>query len=327
MSVSTKNATENSLLQSKRIIFAGTPDFAAVHLKALLDAGIRPVAVYTQPDRPAGRGHKLCPSDVKKLALEAGLEVYTPVNFKNEEDIKAFEELNADLCIVVAYGIILPQRIIDAAKFGFINVHGSILPKYRGAAPIQRALLDGESQTGVSIMKVALKLDAGDVYSVATTPIESTDTSGTLFDRLALLGADTLLKTIPSIFDGSAVATPQDETLTTYAAKISKEESVLNFNQDAVVVDRTIRGLNPWPIATTTLDGVKYKVFESKVINENTNATPGSIVGVDKEGINIACSKGVLKLVTIQAPGKGPVKAADLARSHKDNFSVGKQFD
>ena len=204
MSVSTKNATENSLLQSKRIIFAGTPDFAAVHLKALLDAGIRPLAVYTQPDRPAGRGHKLCPSDVKKLALEAGLEVYTPVNFKNEEDIKAFEELNADLCIVVAYGIILPQRIIDAAKFGFINVHGSILPKYRGAAPIQRALLDGESQTGVSIMKVALKLDAGDVYSVATTPIESTDTSGTLFDRLALLGADTLLKTIPSIFDGSA---------------------------------------------------------------------------------------------------------------------------
>ena len=181
----------------KRIIFAGTPDFAAVHLQELLKAGIRPVAVYTQPDRPAGRGHKLCPSDVKKVALEAGIEVYTPVNFKNEEDIQQFEALNADLCIVVAYGIILPQRILDAPKLGCINVHGSILPKYRGAAPIQRALLDGEEETGVSIMKIGLKLDAGDVFKIATTKITDEDTSGTLFDRLAALGASTLIDILP----------------------------------------------------------------------------------------------------------------------------------
>lgn len=310
----------------KRIIFAGTPEFAAVHLKALLDAGIKPVAVYTQPDRPAGRGHKLTPSPVKALALEAGIEVFTPENFKDKEEIKKFEDLKADLCIVVAYGIILPQRVIDAPKCGCINVHGSILPKYRGAAPIQRALLDGEEETGVSIMKLTLKLDAGDVYSVATLKIEKNDTSATLFAKLADLGAMTLLIALPKIFDGSLKAVPQDEDAVTYAMKISKEESHINFNQSAEVVDRTIRGLNPWPVATTELNGVKYKVFMSCVEYGTTELEPGRIVNVDKDGINVACAQGIVKLITIQAPGKGPVKAADLARSRKDEFCVGKQF-
>ena len=310
----------------KRIIFAGTPEFAAVHLKALLDAGIKPVAVYTQPDRPAGRGHKLTPSPVKALALEAGIEVFTPENFKDEEEIKKFEDLKADLCIVVAYGIILPQRVIDAPKCGCINVHGSILPKYRGAAPIQRALLDGEEETGVSIMKLTLKLDAGDVYSVATLKIEKNDTSATLFAKLADLGAMTLLIALPKIFDGSLKAVPQDEDAVTYAMKISKEESHINFNKSAEVVDRTIRGLNPWPVATTELNGIKYKVFMSCVEYGTTELEPGRIVNVDKGGINVACAQGIVKLITIQAPGKGPVKAADLARSRKDEFCVGKQF-
>ncbi len=310
----------------KRIIFAGTPDFAAIHLKALLDAGIRPVAVYTQPDRPAGRGHKLCPSDVKVVATEAGIEVFTPENFKNEEDLAKFESLNADLCIVVAYGIILPQRVLDAPKLGCINVHGSILPKYRGAAPIQRALLDGESETGISIMKVGLKLDAGDVYTVATTKITDTDTSGTLFDRLASLGAKTLIEVLPSILDGSAKATPQDESLVTYAKKISKEEAAISFDEDAKVVSRTIRGLSPWPVATAVLDDVKYKLFECSVVDEDSSLEPGSIVSCDKEGINVACRSGQVKLITIQAPGKGKVKASDLARSKKDLFSVGNRF-
>lgn len=310
----------------KRIIFAGTPEFAAVHLKALLDAGIKPVAVYTQPDRPAGRGHKLTPSPVKALALEAGIEVFTPENFKDEEEIKKFEDLKADLCIVVAYGIILPQRVIDAPKCGCINVHGSILPKYRGAAPIQRALLDGEEETGVSIMKLTLKLDAGDVYSVATLKIEKNDTSATLFAKLADLGAMTLLIALPKIFDGSLKAVPQDEDAVTYAMKISKEEAHINFNQSAEVVDRTIRGLNPWPVATTELNGIKYKVFMSCVEYGTTELEPGRIVNVDKDGINVACAQGIVKLITIQAPGKGPVKAADLARSRKDEFCVGKQF-
>ena len=303
----------------KRIIFAGTPEFAAVHLKALLDAGIKPIAVYTQPDRPAGRGHKLTPSPVKALALEAGIEVFTPENFKDEEEIKKFEDLKADLCIVVAYGIILPQRVIDAPKYGCINVHGSILPKYRGAAPIQRALLDGEEETGVSIMKLTLKLDAGDVYSVATLKIEKNDTSATLFAKLADLGAMTLLIALPKIFDGSLKAVPQDEDAVTYAMKISKDQS-------AEVVDRTIRGLNPWPVATTELNGIKYKVFMSCVEYGTTELEPGRIVNVDKDGINVACAQGIVKLITIQAPGKGPVKAADLARSRKDEFCVGKQF-
>ena len=310
----------------KRIIFAGTPEFAAVHLKALLDAGIKPIAVYTQPDRPAGRGHKLTPSPVKALALEAGIEVFTPENFKDEEEIKKFEDLKADLCIVVAYGIILPQRVIDAPKCGCINVHGSILPKYRGAAPIQRALLDGEEETGVSIMKLTLKLDAGDVYSVATLKIEKNDTSATLFAKLADLGAMTLLIALPKIFDGSLKAVPQDEDAVTYAMKISKEESHINFNKSAEVVDRTIRGLNPWPVATTELNGIKYKVFMSCVEYGTTELEPGRIVNVDKDGINVACAQGIVKLITIQAPGKGPVKAADLARSRKDEFCVGKQF-
>ena len=310
----------------KRIIFAGTPEFAAVHLKALLDAGIKPIAVYTQPDRPAGRGHKLTPSPVKALSLEAGIEVFTPENFKDEEEIKKFEDLKADLCIVVAYGIILPQRVIDAPKYGCINVHGSILPKYRGAAPIQRALLDGEEETGVSIMKLTLKLDAGDVYSVATLKIEKNDTSATLFAKLADLGAMTLLIALPKIFDGSLKAVPQDEDAVTYAMKISKEESHINFNKSAEVVDRTIRGLNPWPVATTELNGIKYKVFMSCVEYGTTELEPGRIVNVDKDGINVACAQGIVKLITIQAPGKGPVKAADLARSRKDEFCVGKQF-
>ena len=310
----------------KRIIFAGTPEFAAVHLKALLDAGIKPIAVYTQPDRPAGRGHKLTPSPVKALSLEAGIEVFTPENFKDEEEIKKFEDLKADLCIVVAYGIILPQRVIDAPKYGCINVHGSILPKYRGAAPIQRALLDGEEETGVSIMKLTLKLDAGDVYSVATLKIEKNDTSATLFAKLADLGAMTLLIAMPKIFDGSLKAVPQDEDAVTYAMKISKEESHINFNKSAEVVDRTIRGLNPWPVATTELNGIKYKVFMSCVEYGTTELEPGRIVNVDKDGINVACAQGIVKLITIQAPGKGPVKAADLARSRKDEFCVGKQF-
>lgn len=310
-----------------RIIFAGTPDFAATHLQKLLDSGIKPAAVYTQPDRPAGRGHKLTPSPVKTIALNNGIEVYTPENFKNEEDIKAFEALKADLCIVVAYGIILPQRIIDAPVHGCINVHGSLLPKYRGAAPIQRALLDGEGKTGISIMRVGLKLDAGEVYSKVSTTISPKDTSGSLFERLAVLGADELVRVIPKILDNTIMSEPQDESQVTYAKKISKEEAVINFNQDACTVDRTIRGLNPWPVASASLNNIRYKIFMSEVNNqETTDLAAGSIVSIDKDGINVACQKGIVKLITIQAPGKGPVKAADLARSKKEDFKVGMQF-
>ena len=313
-------------LKDKRIIFAGTPDFAAVHLQALIDNGIKPVAVYTQPDRPAGRGNKLKPSEVKVLALENGIEVRTPENFKDETDVDAFKELKADICIVVAYGVILPESIINACPFGCINVHGSILPMYRGAAPIQRALLDGQKKTGVSIMKVAKKLDAGDVYTIATLDIEDSDTSGTRFDRLANLGARTLLEALDGIFAGTLKATAQDEALATYAKKLTKEEALIDFTKTAYEVELKVRGLSPWPVAITTLDDVKYKVFHVQAVNEDSNTEPGCITKIDKDGILVSCSKGQVRLVTIQAPGKGQVKAADYARSKKDEFTIGKKF-
>lgn len=313
-------------LKDKRIIFAGTPDFAAVHLQALIENGIKPVAVYTQPDRPAGRGNKLKPSEVKVLALENGIEVRTPENFKSESDVEAFKELEADICIVVAYGVILPESIINACPFGCINVHGSILPMYRGAAPIQRALLDGHKKTGVSIMKVAQKLDAGDVYKIATLDIEDTDTSGSLFDKLAALGAKTLIEALEGIFAGTLKAIAQDESLATYAKKLTKEESIIDFTKTAHEVELKVRGLYPWPVAVTTLNDVKFKVFQVNVLDDDSAQEPGTITKIDKEGIVVACQKGQVRLVTIQAPGKGQVKAADYARSKKDEFIVGKKF-
>ncbi|MCI6796567.1 MAG: methionyl-tRNA formyltransferase [Succinatimonas sp.] len=310
----------------QKIIFAGTPDFASVSLKALLDAGIRPCAVYTMPDRPAKRGHHLTPSPIKELALQHGLEVRTPENFKSEEELCSFEELHADLCIVVAYGMILPERILKAPRLGCINVHGSLLPAYRGAAPIQRSLLDGCEKTGVSIMQLVKKLDAGDVFVSESVPIDKKDTSGTLFDKLAKLGAQTLLKYLGPILAGTIRAIPQDESKATYAEKITKDMAPLNFCQSAKELDLLIRGLNPWPIATATLDGICYKIFEAVPVSSGIHKHPGEILSFGKEGIEIACSDGSLLVKIMQSPGKGRVKAADFARSCPQKFE-GKNFD
>lgn len=309
-----------------RIIFAGTPDFAEVSLKALLEAGITPCTVYTQPDRPAGRGNHLKASPVKELALKYGIEVRQPENFKDEEEIAKFEALKADLCIVVAYGIILPQRILDAPRLGCINVHGSLLPKYRGAAPIQRALLDGEKETGITIMKLVKALDAGDMLATATLPIENTDTSGTLFDKLAALGATTLLHNLGPILAGTLSAVPQDESKSTYAEKITKAMSPLNFSNPASKLDLQVRGLNPWPVATANLDGVTYKIFEASLGDDTSHAHPGAILNISKEGIEIACAQGSLILKVIQAPGKSRVNAGDFARCCPQKFE-GKHFE
>ena len=294
-----------------KIIFAGTPDFAVVHLKALIDAGIIPCAVYTQPDRPAGRGHKLTPSPVKELALLHNIEVLTPENFKNKEDVDKFLSFNADLAIVVAYGVILPDSIVHGPKLGCINVHGSLLPAYRGAAPIQRALLDGNDRTGVTIMKIVKELDAGDMLIKAEIPISADDTSGSLFDKLASLGAKTLVDNLPDIL----------------AEKITKEEARLNFNDSAENCNLKIRGLNPWPIANASIDNIVFKIFKAKVLNDNQGKEPGTIISVDKKGISVACAEGAVCLEIIQAPGKGRVNAADFARSRSDIFSVGKKFE
>lgn len=310
-----------------KIIFAGTPDFAAVHLKALIDAGIIPCAVYTQPDRPAGRGHKLTPSPVKELALLHNIEVLTPENFKNKEDVDKFLSFNADLAIVVAYGVILPDSIVHGPKLGCINVHGSLLPAYRGAAPIQRALLDGNDRTGVTIMKIVKELDAGDMLIKAEIPISADDTSGSLFDKLASLGAKTLVENLPDILAEKITAKKQDPSLATYAKKITKEEARLNFNDSAENCNLKIRGLNPWPIANASIDNIVFKIFKAKVLNDNQGKEPGTIISVDKKGISVACAEGAVCLEIIQAPGKGRVNAADFARSRSDIFSVGKKFE
>ena len=275
-----------------KIIFAGTPDFAAVHLKALIDAGIIPCAVYTQPDRPAGRGHKLTPSPVKELALLHNIEVLTPENFKNKEDVDKFLSFNADLAIVVAYGVILPDSIVHGPKLGCINVHGSLLPAYRGAAPIQRALLDGNDRTGVTIMKIVKELDAGDMLIKAEIPISADDTSGSLFDKLASLGAKTLVDNLPDILAEKITAKKQDPSLATYAKKITKEEARLNFNDSAENCNLKIRGLNPWPIANASIDNIVFKIFKAKVLNDNQGKEPGTIISVDKKGISVACAEG-----------------------------------
>ncbi|WP_281756861.1 methionyl-tRNA formyltransferase [Succinatimonas hippei] len=310
-----------------KIIFAGTPDFAAVHLKALIDAEIIPCAVYTQPDRPAGRGHKLTPSPVKELALLHNIEVLTPENFKNKEDVDKFLSFNADLAIVVAYGVILPDSIVHGPKLGCINVHGSLLPAYRGAAPIQRALLDGNDRTGVTIMKIVKELDAGDMFIKAEIPISADDTSGSLFDKLASLGAKTLVDNLPDILAEKITAKKQDPSLATYAKKITKEEARLNFNDSAENCNLKIRGLNPWPIANASIDNIVFKIFKAKVLNDNQGKEPGTIISVDKKGISVACAEGAVCLEIIQAPGKGRVNAADFARSRSDIFSVGKKFE
>ena len=310
-----------------KIIFAGTPDFAAVHLKALIDAGIIPCAVYTQPDRPAGRGHKLTPSPVKELALLHNIEVLTPENFKNKEDVDKFLSFNADLAIVVAYGVILPDSIVHGPKLGCINVHGSLLPAYRGAAPIQRALLDGNDRTGVTIMKIVKELDAGDMLIKAEIPISADDTSGSLFDKLASLGAKTLVDNLPDILAEKITAKKQDPSLATYAKKITKEEARLNFNDSAENCNLKIRGLNPWPIANASIDNIVFKIFKAKVLNDNQGKEPGTIISVDKKGISVACAEGAVCLEIIQAPGKGRVNAADFAGSRSDIFSVGKKFE
>ena len=310
-----------------KIIFAGTPDFAAVHLKALIDAGIIPCAVYTQPDRPAGRGHKLTPSPVKELALLHNIEVLTPENFKNKEDVEKFLSFNADLAIVVAYGVILPESVVHGPRLGCINVHGSLLPAYRGAAPIQRALLDGNSVTGVTIMKIVKELDAGDMLVKAKMPISENDTSGSLFDKLASLGAKTLVENLPAILSEKITPCAQDPALVTYAKKITKEEARLNFSDSAKNCDLKIRGLNPWPIANASINNIVFKIFKAKVLNDNQGKEPGTVIAVDKNGISVACSEGAICLEIIQAPGKGRVNAADFARSRSDIFSVGKKFE
>ena len=308
---------------SLRIIFAGTPDFAARHLDALLSSQHQVVGVFTQPDRPAGRGKKLMPSPVKVLAEEKGIPVFQPATLRKAENQQLVADLNADVMVVVAYGLILPLAVLEMPRLGCVNVHGSLLPRWRGAAPIQRSLWAGDAETGVTIMQMDVGLDTGDMLYKLSCPIEADDTSGTLYDKLAGLGPEGLLNTLQQLASGTVKPEVQDEALVTYAEKLSKEEARIDWNLSAVQLERCIRAFNPWPMSWLEIDGQPLKVWRASVIPAQADAAPGTIVAVSKAGIQVATADEILNLEELQPAGKKAMKAQDLLNSRREWFEPG----
>ena len=301
-----------------RIVFMGTPDFAVASLKRLVEDGHEICGVFTQPDKPKNRGHKLTPSPVKEYALSQGLEVYQPLKMRDGEAFSIVEKLAPELIVVAAYGKILPEDILNFPKYGSINVHSSLLPKYRGAAPINWAILDGEEETGVSIMYMAKELDAGDVILQKTTAIDSREDALTLTMRLAELGAEALSETVEALKNGTAVRAAQDHSKMTYASMLTKEMSPVDWSRSAHAISCQIRGLIPWPCATTdVISGEPMKLYAAEETGADTSARPGTIVAAGKTGIEIACGDGkVLRLTELQAQGGKRMTAAAYLLGH-----------
>ncbi|MDW5501669.1 methionyl-tRNA formyltransferase [Pseudomonas lundensis] len=311
---------------SLRIIFAGTPDFAARHLDALLSSGHQIVGVFTQPDRPAGRGNKLTPSPVKVLAEQHHLPVFQPKSLRPEENQHLVADLNADVMVVVAYGLILPKAVLDMPRLGCINVHGSLLPRWRGAAPIQRSLWAGDNETGVTIMQMDVGLDTGDMMHKIACPIEADDTSASLYDKLAQLGPQGMLTTLQQMAEGTAKREVQDESLVTYAEKLSKEEARLDWSLSAAQLERCIRAFNPWPVSYFTIDDQPVKVWQATVLTQSADSEPGTIIHADKHGIQVTTADGILNLTQLQPAGKKPMSAQDLLNSRREWFTPGNRL-
>lgn len=309
--------------QSLRIIFAGTPDFAARHLDALLSSEHQIVGVFTQPDRPAGRGKKLMPSPVKVLAEAHDVPVFQPSSLRPQENQQLVADLGADIMVVVAYGLILPKAVLEMPRLGCINVHGSLLPRWRGAAPIQRSLWAGDSETGVTIMQMDVGLDTGDMLYKLSCPITAEDTSGSLYDKLAGLGPQGLLTTLAQLANGTAQPEVQDESLVSYAEKLSKEEARIDWSLSAAQLERCIRAFNPWPMSWLEIDGQPVKVWRASVIAEATHAEPGTIVAATKQGIQVATGDGILSLESLQPAGKKAMSSQDLLNSRREWFIPG----
>lgn len=300
-----------------RIVFMGTPDFAEASLKKLIDEQFEVVGVFTQPDKPRGRGMALSYSPVKELALAHNLPVFQPEKMRDGTALAQLRELNPDILVVVAYGKILPDDILALPKYGAINVHASLLPKYRGAAPIQWAVLNGDRTTGVSTMYLAHEMDSGDVIFTSETEIGEKESSGALFDRLMQMGAELLVKTLRAIEEGSAPRTPQDPSAASYVSMLDKSMSPIDWNRPARAIMKQIFGLQPWPVATMELAAMTVRVFDADYTDHHTDAKPGTLLRADHNGIEIACGGGETLCVTeLQAPGKKRMSAADYLRGH-----------
>lgn len=305
-----------------RIVFMGTPDFAAASLQKLIDEKFDIAGVFTQPDKPKGRGMELAYSPVKELALANGLPVYQPAKMRDGTALEIIKELAPDILAVVAYGRILPDDILAVPRYGAVNVHGSLLPKYRGAAPIQWAVLNGDKVTGVSTMYLASEMDTGDVIYTAETEIGEFETSGELFDRLKVMGAELLCRTLRDIDSGIAPRTPQEHDKASYVKMLDKSLSPIDWNKDARVVIKWIYGMQPWPVATAELDGAVYKIFAAAYTDTHTDKAPGTIIATGKDGIEVACGGGETVMIKeLQAPGKKRMSAADFLRGHSIKLS------
>lgn len=305
-------------MEKLRILFLGTPDFALFSLKALTDAGYEIAGVVTQPDKPKGRGYELLPPPVKRFALEKGLPVYQPNTLRDESFAALLKEIDPNLIVVVAYGKILPQSVLDYPKYGCINVHGSLLPEYRGAAPMQRAIIEGKAETGITTMKMEAGLDTGEMYEKAILPIGENDNFEMVHDALGALGASLLLSTLKKLEAGELKGTPQDDSLATYAKKIEKEDCKLDFAKSAKELHDLIRGLSPMPLAYTLLpDGKLLKIVESRISKNALSGQPGEVIALSDGLVTVACGKGAIDLVTLIPEGKKKMSAKDLINGRR----------
>jgi methionyl-tRNA formyltransferase len=310
-----------------RLIFAGTPDFAAQHLAALLQAGHEVVAVYTQPDRPAGRGKKLQPSAVKTLALDHGLDVQQPETLKSSEAQQKLASYQADLMVVVAYGLILPQAVLDIPQLGCINVHGSLLPRWRGAAPIQRAIWAGDNVTGITIMQMEAGLDTGPMLLKESVAIAPNDTSASLYERLAEIGPVALLDALARLSEDGLPAEPQDEDQATYAQKLKKEEARIDWQQSAAFIERCVRAFNPWPGTEFEIAGQRFKVWAADVVSGDDSKSPGTLLDAGKNALCIQAQSGALNITHLQPIGKKTMAVADVLNARRDLLAPGARVD